>query len=29
MPKQYKTLIDGQWVETGQVLDVLNKYTAK
>lgn len=27
MPKPYKTLIDGQWVETGQVLDVLNKYT--
>ena len=29
MPKQYKTLIDGQWVETGQVLDVLNKYTGE
>jgi len=29
MPKRYKTLIDGQWVETGQVLDVLNKYTGE
>ena len=29
MPKHYKTLIDGQWVETGQVLDVLNKYTGE
>ena len=29
MTKQYKTLIDGQWVETGQVLDVLNKYTGE
>ncbi|MCB2166393.1 MAG: aldehyde dehydrogenase family protein [Deltaproteobacteria bacterium] len=29
MPKQYKTLIDGQWVETGQVLDVQNKYTGE
>ncbi len=27
MPKQYKILIDGQWLETGQVLEVLNKYT--
>lgn len=29
MSKAYKTLIDGQWVETGQVLDVLNKYTGE
>ena len=27
MPHHYKTLIDGQWIETGHTLDVLNKYT--
>jgi len=27
MPESYKTLIDGQWVETGRELPVLNKFT--
>lgn len=29
MPESYKTLIDGQWVETGRELPVLNKFTGE